>query len=80
MAREHSSGNRTMSLGISKRGNRFRRTLFIQVARAAARLGERKRDTRSIGLSRLKLRGGFNVAAVVTAPHLRVPDIRMQPF
>jgi transposase len=65
--REHSSGNRTMLLGISKRGNRYLRTLLIHGARAAARVAERKRDARSIWLSRLKLRGGPNVAAVALA-------------
>jgi transposase len=65
--REHSSGQRTMLLGISKRGNRYLRTLLIHGARAAARVAERKRDARSIWLSRLKLRGGPNVAAVALA-------------
>ena len=65
--REYSSGNRTVMLGISKRGNRYLRTLLIHGARAAARVAERKRDARSIWLSRLKLRGGPNVAAVALA-------------
>jgi len=65
--REHSSGQRTMLLGISKRGNRYLRTLLIHGARAATRVAERKRDARSIWLSRLKLRGGPNVAAVALA-------------
>ena len=65
--REHSSGQRTMLLGISKRGNRYLRTLLIHGARAATRVAERKRDPRSIRLSRLKLRGGPNVAAVALA-------------
>jgi transposase len=65
--REHSSGNRTMLLGISKRGNRYLRTLLIHGACAATRVAERKRDARSIWLSRLKLRGGPNVAAVALA-------------
>ena len=62
--REYSSGNRTVMLGISKRGNRYLRTLLIHGARAAASVADRKRDARSIWLSRLKLRGGPNVAAV----------------
>ena len=67
--REHSSGNRTVLLGISKRGNRNRylRTLLIHGGRAATRVAERKRDARSIWLNRLKLRGGPNVAAVALA-------------
>ncbi len=56
--RERSSGNRTMLLGISQRGSRYLRTLLIHGARAAARVAERKRDARSVWLSRLKLRGG----------------------
>jgi transposase len=65
--REHSSGKRTMLLGISKRGNRYLRTLLIHGAQAATRVAERKRDPRSTWLSRLKLRGGPNVAAVALA-------------
>ncbi|HKN20826.1 MAG TPA: IS110 family transposase [Terracidiphilus sp.] len=65
--RQHSSGQRTVLLGISKRGDRYLRTLLIHGARAAARVAERKRDARSIWLSRLKLRGGPNVAAVALA-------------
>ncbi len=65
--RQHSSGQRTVLLGISKRGDRYLRTLLIHGARAAARVAERKRDARSVWLSRLKLRGGPNVAAVALA-------------
>ena len=65
--RQHSSGQRTVLLGISKRGDRYLRTMLIHGARAAARVAERKRDARSIWLSRLKLRGGPNVAAVALA-------------
>jgi hypothetical protein len=48
-------------------GNRYLRTLLIDGARAATRVVERKRDARSIWLSRLKLRGGPNVATVALA-------------
>ncbi len=65
--REYSSVTRTVMLGISKRGNRYMRKLIIHGARAVARVAERKRDARSIWLSRLKLRGGPNVAAVALA-------------
>jgi transposase len=65
--RERSSGQRTMLLGISKRGNRYLRTLLIHGARAAASVAERKRDARGIWLSRPKLRGGPNVAVVALA-------------
>jgi transposase len=56
--RKHSSGHRTVLLGISKRDNRYLRTLLIHGARVASRVAESKRDARSIWLSRLKLRGG----------------------
>jgi len=65
--RQHSSGQRTVLLGISKRGDRYLRTLLIHGARAAVSVAERKGDARSIWVSRLKLRGGPNVAAVALA-------------
>jgi transposase len=54
-------------LGISKRGDRHLRPLIIHGTRAALRVAERKRDPRSIWISRLKLRRGPNVAAVALA-------------
>lgn len=65
--RQHSSGHRTLLLGISKRGDRYLRTLLIHGARAASRVAELKRDARSIWISRLKQRSGPNVAAVALA-------------
>jgi transposase len=46
--RQHSSGQRTVLFGISKRGDCYLRTLLIHGARAASRVAERKRDARSI--------------------------------
>jgi transposase len=65
--RQHSSGGRSVLLGISKRGDRYLRALIIHSARAALRVAERKRDPRSIWISRIKLRRGPNVAAVALA-------------
>jgi transposase len=65
--RQHSSGQRTVLLGISKRGDRYLRTLLIHGARAAARVAARKRDARSVWVTRLQLRSGPNVAAVALA-------------
>jgi len=65
--RQHSSGGRSVLLGISKRGDRYLRALIIHGARAALRVAERKRDPRSIWISRIKLRRGPNVAAVALA-------------
>jgi transposase len=65
--RQHSSGNRNVLLGISKRGDRYLRTLLIHGARSALCRVERRLDRRSIWASRLKLARGFNVAAVALA-------------
>jgi transposase len=65
--RQPSSGQRPLLLGISKRGDRYLRTLLIHGARAATRVAERKRDARSVWISRLKQRSGPNLAAVALA-------------
>jgi transposase len=65
--RQHSSGNRNLLLGISKRGDRYLRTLLIHGARAALYRIDRRHDRRSQWASRLKLKRGFNVAAVALA-------------
>ncbi len=61
------SGGRTVLLGISKRGDRYLRTLLIHGARAALHRIERHRGARAIWAARLKLRRGANVAAVALA-------------
>jgi transposase len=50
------SGGHTVMLGISKRGDRYMRTLLVNRARAAVYASERTRDALSIWVSRLKLR------------------------
>jgi transposase len=65
--RQHSSGNRNVLLGISKRGDRYLRTLMIHGARAALRSADRGETQRSAWLSRLKRERGANVAAVALA-------------
>lgn len=65
--RQHSSGGKTVLLGISKRGDRYLRTLLIHGARSAVRTMERRTDLRSVSISRLKGRHGPNVAAVALA-------------
>ena len=56
-------------LGISKRGDRYLRTLLIHGARAVVKVAERRRDARSAWVSRIKQRagGGTNIAAVALA-------------
>ncbi len=65
--REHSSGERTMLLGISKRGDRYLRTLLTHGARSALSHASNKRDRRSLWLRALRERRGPNTAAMALA-------------
>jgi len=65
--RQHSSGGRSVLLGISKRGDRYLRTLLIHGARAALRFAARKRDPRSRWIGAVRERRGANIAAVALA-------------
>jgi transposase len=65
--REHSSGERTTLLGISKHGDRYLRTLLIHGARSALRYAPRRADRNSLWLRALKARRGPNIAAVAMA-------------
>jgi hypothetical protein len=64
---EHSSGERTILLGISKRGDRYLRTLLIHGARSALRYAPRKADRNSLWFRALSARRGPNIAAVAMA-------------
>jgi len=65
--KQHSSGGKTVLLGISKRGNRYIRTLLIHGARSViCHLGD-KTDALSLWLKALIKRRGVNVAAVALA-------------
>ena len=65
--RQHSTGGRSVLLGISKRGDRYLRTLLIHAARAALRFAARKRDPRSRWIGAVRERRGANTAAVALA-------------
>lgn len=65
--RQHSSGNKTRLLGISKRGNAYLRTLLIHGARAVVRTCGNKKDARSQWILSKKLGAGENKAAVALA-------------
>jgi len=65
--REHSSGGRQVLLGITKKGDRYLRTLLIHGARSALRVAEGKTDRMLIWAVKLKQAKGFNVAAVALA-------------
>lgn len=65
--KQQSSGGRTRLLGISKRGDRYLRTLLIHGARAAlGKVGD-KQDPRSLWLGKMRERRHPNVVAVALA-------------
>jgi transposase len=65
--KQRSSGGRARLLGISKRGDRYLRTLMIHGARAALARAGKKHDPRSLWLQKLRQRRNPNVAAVALA-------------
>src|SRR5208282_4885876 len=65
--RQHSSGGKTVLLGITKRGDRYLRTLLIHGARSALRQCKLKGDARSEWAARISAARGPNVAAVAMA-------------
>lgn len=65
--RQHSSGERRVLLGISKRGSQHLRTLLVHGARAVVRTAVRKTDARSMWVNQLRQRRGYNRATVAIA-------------
>jgi transposase len=65
--KQHSSGNRECLLGISKRGDKYLRGLLIHGGRAVVRTAEKKTDSRSLWVNRIKNKGGVNRASVAMA-------------
>jgi len=65
--RQHTTGGRPTLLGISKRGDRYLRTLLIHGARSALRVAGRREDRRSRWALATEARRGRNVAAVALA-------------
>ena len=65
--RQYSSGGKEILGGISKRGNRYVRTLLIHGARAVVQQAARRTDTQGQWLCTLMRRKGTNVAAVALA-------------
>lgn len=65
--KQNSTGGRTVLLGISKRGDRYLRTLLIHGARAVVSRAEGKDDARSRWINQLKQRCGMNKACVALA-------------
>jgi transposase len=67
--RQHSSGGKTVMLGISKHGDRYLRTLLIHGARSLLYRKRRGAYPRAAWAARLMARRGPNVAAVALANH-----------
>ena len=68
--RQHSSGGKSVLLGISKRGDRYLRSLLVHGARAVVRQAERKDDRLSRWINRIKAQRGHNKAVVALANKL----------
>lgn len=65
--RQHSSGDRTILMGISKRGDQHLRTLLVHGARAVVRTAAGKTDRFSRWVNELRERRGTNRAIVAVA-------------
>lgn len=65
--RQHSSGGKTVLLGISKRGDRYLRSLLVHGARSVVRLAVGKDDRLSRWINQLRSTRGYNKAAVALA-------------
>ena len=71
--RQNSSGNTTRLGSITKRGDRYLRTLLVHGARSYLRVVDKKTDGKSAWARRLKERRHVNVAAVaLAAKHARI--------
>ncbi len=68
--RQHSSGGKTTLLGISKRGDRYLRSLLVHGARAVVRTAKAKDDRLSCWINRLRETRGMNKATVALANKL----------
>ena len=68
--REHSTGGKQKLLGISKRGNRYLRKLFVQCARAVLQQKTKQSPGLKQWLEKLTARTHYNVASVALANKL----------
>lgn len=68
--RQHSSGGKPLLLGITKRGDRYLRSLLVHGARAVVRAANNKDDRLSRWINRLRETRGPNKATVALANKL----------
>jgi transposase len=65
--RQHSSGGKDTLLGISKRGDRYLRSLLVHGARAVVSRADGKDDQLSQWINKVRAKRGFNKAVVAMA-------------
>lgn len=65
--RQHSTGGKTVLLGISKRGDRYLRSQLVHGARAVVVQAQRKDDPLSRWINRIRKERGWNKAVVAMA-------------
>lgn len=65
--KQHSSGDRQLLLGVTKKGNRDLKQLLIHGARAVVARAEKKEDKRSGWINKLAAKKHFNVVATALA-------------
>jgi transposase len=65
--KQHSSGGKEVLLGISKRGDRYLRSLLVHGARSVVIQAARKEDSLSRWINKIKAQRGFNKAVVALA-------------
>ena len=68
--RQHTTGGKEQLLGISKKGDRYVRSLVIHGARAVVARADNKTDPLSVWIQQIKVRRGFNKATVALANKL----------
>src|ERR1700758_5573225 len=67
ITRQHSSGDRKVLMGISKRGNQHLRSLLVHGARAVVRTAPNRTDPNNLWVNQLRERRGFTRAPVPIA-------------
>ena len=65
--RQYSSGDKRITMGISKRGSQHLRSLLVHGARAVVRTAPNKHDPQNQWVNDLRERRGFNRATVAVA-------------
>lgn len=65
--KQHSSGNKTILGGITKRGDRYVRKLLVHGARSVVNTCDNKTDRKNQWVADKKLRCGYNKATVALA-------------